>query len=144
MSAVLSTAPIVTEPVLAAAPAAKLSVVPDCPKSPASAGDTGADATATVNAVADAGDTVAVTVLAPPSSAIDGGVSTSVTTGVPSSSAMVTVCPAPNATPSSRAPITMVSASSSTLSFTAVTVAVTIEASAPAPAGSVRLVELIV
>ena len=38
VSAVSSTAAIVTEPVLAAAPAAKLSVVPDCSKSPASAG----------------------------------------------------------------------------------------------------------
>ena len=50
VSSVLSTAVTVIEPVLEVAPAANLSVVPDCPKSPASAGDTGAGATATVNA----------------------------------------------------------------------------------------------
>ena len=142
VSVVLSTAAIVTEPVPTVAPAAKLRVVPDCWKSPASAGDTGAAVTSTVNAVADAGDTVAVTVLVPPSSAIDGGVSTSVTAGIPSSSAIVTVCSVPNGAPSREAPITMVSASSSTASSTAVSVAVTLEALAPEPGGSVSAREV--
>ena len=99
VSTPLFTAVIVTSPVLSVAPAAKLSVPPDSAKSPATAGASGAAATVTVNGSVDAADSVAVTLPTPPSSPIESGLSTSVTSGTASSSSIVTVRPMPNASP---------------------------------------------
>ena len=90
-STALSTAVIVTPPVLFVALAAKLSVVPVSMKSPATAGETADADTVTVKASDEAGETVAVTVLTPPFSLIICGVSISVTTGGDSSSVIIKV-----------------------------------------------------
>jgi hypothetical protein len=95
----LSTAVIVTSPVLVVAPAAIVSVLPLSVKSPATAGDTAPAVTVTVVAELDARSSVAVTMLTPPSSSIDAGASTSVTIGVPSSSLMVSASSAGPVTP---------------------------------------------
>ena len=90
-STALSTAVIVTAPVLFVALAAKLSVVPASMKSPATAGETADVDTVTVKASDEAGETIAVTVLTPSSSLIICGVSNSVTTGGDSSSVIIKV-----------------------------------------------------
>ena len=90
-STALSTAVIVTVPVLFVALAAKLSVVPASMKSPATAGETADVDTVTVKASDEAGETIAVTVLTPSSSLIICGVSNSVTTGEDSSSVIIKV-----------------------------------------------------
>ena len=77
-SSSLSTAVIVTSPVLSVAFSAKLSVVFELSSTP-SAGETD---TSTVNAVAWACGIVAVTVLVPPFSSIEAGVNTSLTRGL--------------------------------------------------------------
>ena len=88
----LSTAVIVTVPVLAVLPAAIVSVVfVDRLKSPATAGLTALADTVTVTAALDACDSAAVTVLDPPLSDIEDGLSDSDTVGTPSSSVMVSV-----------------------------------------------------
>ena len=120
-SSSLSTAVIVTSPLLCVASASNLSVVPESVKSPATAGATAAAETVTVNASGDAGDTVAVRVLAPPSSATEPGLSTSVTDGgvAPSSSRILRVASA-GARTSSRdtepETVTILSGASSSLS----------------------------
>ena len=96
----LSTAVIVTVPVLVVEPAAIVSVVfVDKLKSPDTAGLTAVAETVTVTAALDVPDSVAVTVLEPPFSEIEDGLSTSVTVGVPSSSVMVSVWFAGSETP---------------------------------------------
>ena len=80
-STVLSTAVIVTVSVLDVEPAAISSVVPLCVTSAATAGESGVAVTVTVTASLDTALNVAVTVLTPPFSAIEAGVSTSVTAG---------------------------------------------------------------
>ena len=92
VSTELSTAVIVTVPVLVVAPAAIDSVLAvERLKSPATAGLTAVAETVTVTAWLDALDNVAVTVLDPPFSEIEDGLRTSVTVGVLSSSVMVSV-----------------------------------------------------
>ena len=115
----------VTTPLLPAASAAKRNRVLSLSVKFAVAGAATCAATVSVNACAAAGFTVAVTTLTPPLSAIVSGDSTSVTTGVPSSSVIVTVCGSPIAAPWSRAVTTICSPLSSTWSSTAVMVAVT-------------------
>ena len=115
----LSRAAIVTVPVLVVPPAAMVSVVPLRVKSPITAGFTGAAETATVVAWLDGWSRVAVTVLDPPSSEIEVGASTSVTTGVASLSASVTVRPPAGATVSPDAvvvPLTRTVSSGSSVS----------------------------
>ena len=92
----LSTPVIVTEPVLVVAFSAKLSTwFALRRKSAATAGATAAAATVTVKAAAEAGDTVAETVLTPPFSPIEASDSTRVTVGVVVSlSVTVTATPA--------------------------------------------------
>ena len=97
----LSSAVTVTVPVLVVSPAAMVSVVPFCVKSPATAGLTGvADIVMVVSAL-DARFIVAVTVveLSAPLSSMVEGVRTSVTVGVDSSSSMVSVTSAGSVTP---------------------------------------------
>ncbi len=96
----LSTAVIVTPPVLSVAPDAKLSVAPASVKSLDDPGSTARAETVTVNASADAGATLAVTLAMPPSSPIEAGASSSVTSGAASSSVIVTVRTMPNGAPS--------------------------------------------
>ena len=135
LSSLSSVASMVTAPVLCAAPAAKLSVVPLRVKSAASAGATAAALTVTSNATADTGETRALTVLEPPSNTAS-GVSTSVTVGLPSLSAMVMVRAVSKSTPPTE-PVTMtVSPGSAPVSSTPVIVVLTLEAAEPAPAGS--------
>ena len=91
-STLLSTPVMVTTPVLAVASAAIVSVVLVLSaKSPATAGDTAVADTVTVVAWLDAPLSVAVTVLTPPFSVTEAGLSTSVTLGVASSSVSVRV-----------------------------------------------------
>ena len=85
----LSLAVIVTVPVLAVDPAAMVSVEPLSVKSAATAGETAIADTVSVVASLDARSSVAVTVLDPPSSEIDVGLSTSVAAGVASLSVIV-------------------------------------------------------
>ena len=95
MSTLLSTAVTVTAPVLVVAPAAMVSIVPVCVKSPATAPDdpSGAVATVTVAAALDGPDSVAVTVAMPPFSEIGVGDTTSDTVGSVSSSVSVSAAP---------------------------------------------------
>ena len=88
---VLLVAAIVTVPVLAVAPAAMVSVEPLFVKSFGSVLVPAAAETVTVVSSLDGWSRVAVTVLVPPFSEIEAGVSTSVTVGVASLSAIVTV-----------------------------------------------------
>ena len=132
---------IVTPPVLSVASAAKLSVAPSRVKSLDDPGSTARAETVTVKASAEAGATVAVTLPTPPSSPIESGVSTSVTSGAPSSSSIVTVCCVPIAMPSSVAPIRMVSSASAIPSSSPTSAAVAVEASTPVPAGSRTVVD---
>ena len=96
-TASLSAAVTVTRPALVVAPAAMVSVVPDCAKSLAVAGDTAAADTVTVTASPEGCESAAVTVAAPPFSEIasgddeSGSESSSVTVGRASSSAMAPV-----------------------------------------------------
>ena len=85
----LFTAATVTRPVLTVAPAAIVSSVPVCVKSPATAGDTAAVATVTVAATLDGPDSVAVTVAMPPFSEIEAGARARPATGNVSSSSSV-------------------------------------------------------
>ena len=87
----LSCAATVTTPVLAIAPTGMVSVVPVCVKSAATAGATGVVDTVSVTASLDAVLSVAVTVLDPPFSLTDDGLSTSDTAGTPSLSRIVRV-----------------------------------------------------
>ena len=136
----LSTAAIVTSPVLSVALAAKLRVAPDSVKSASVAGASAVAATVTVNASADATVAVAVTVAVPPSSPIESGVNTSVTRGAASLSVMVRACCSPNAAPSAWPEISSVSSPSKTRSSSPVTVAVTLAS----PRGNVSSVALTV
>ena len=96
----LSTAVIVTVPALDVLPAAIVrTLFADRLKSPDTAGLTALAVTVTVTAELDVPDSVAVTVLEPPLSEIEDGLSTSVTVGVPSSSVMVRVWFAGSETP---------------------------------------------
>ena len=90
---VLSTAAMVTVPVLAVAPAAIVSVAPVNVKSPAAAPVPGAAVTVRVVASLDGWLRPAVTVVLPPFSAIVAGVNVSVAVGVGSSSVMVRLAP---------------------------------------------------
>ena len=87
----LSTAVMVTVPVLVVEPAAMVSVVPACVKSPATAGATAAAATVTVTSSLEAALRVAVTVVEPPFSVTDDELNARDTVGVSSSSVIVTV-----------------------------------------------------
>ena len=96
----LSTAVTVTKPVLAVAPAARVSVVVALSmKSPATAGATGAADTVKVVASVVGCDRRAVTVLTSPLSRTEAGVSTRVAVAVASSSVRVRVASAGFATP---------------------------------------------
>ncbi len=88
-STLLSTAVIVTDPVLSVAPAAIVKAVPFSVKSAATAGDTAVADTVTVVATLDGWLSVAVTVLLPLFSVIESGVRISVTAGATSSSMIV-------------------------------------------------------
>ena len=78
------TAVMVTPPVLAVSPAAKVSVpFPLSVKSPRAAGAVGVTLTAMVSLVVSALDSVAVTPASPPSSPIAGGVTVSASTAAP-------------------------------------------------------------
>ena len=126
-STALFTAVSVTVPVPVVAPAAIVSVVPFCLKSPATAGGTGVEDTVTVTDSLDAALSVAVTVLTPPFSVTEDGVSTRLTVGDPSSSVIVSVCGdgADTPWPPDAAPETVtVLSGASTALFTAVTVTV--------------------
>ena len=122
----LSTAVIVTVPVLVVDPAATVSSVPVCEKSPAAAGGTADAVTVTADAALDRCESVAVTVATvfAPLSSMPDGVSDSVTAGVGSSSSIVAVavsavCPATTASvafPGSLNDRTTVSSSSSRVS----------------------------
>ena len=143
-STALSAAVIVTVPVLAVAPAAMVSVLlVESVKSPDNAGETAAADTVTVTCALDAADSVAVTVLAPPFSEIEDGLSARLTVGTPSSSVIVSVSspgfdtPPPLAAPDT---VTVLSAASTALSA-AVIVTVPVLAVAPAAMVSVLLVE---
>ena len=93
-STLLFTAVMVTVPVLVVAPAAIVSVVfVDRLKSLLVAGLTALADTVTVTAALEAPDSAAVTVLSPPFSEIEAGLSASVTVGVASSSVMVICVP---------------------------------------------------
>ena len=123
VSTVLFTAVIVTVPVLLVAPDAIVSrLFVDRLKSPDTAGLTALAETVTDTAALEAPDSVAVTVLTPPFSEIEVGLSTSVTVGVASSSVMVSVWFAGFDTPPPlAAPDTVtVLFGASTLLFTAV------------------------
>ena len=89
----MSTAAIVTAGVaaLCVSPAAIVSVVPACVKSLAVAGDTAWLLTVTVVAALDAPLSRAVTADSPPASSIDDAESNRLTTGVASSSSIVSV-----------------------------------------------------
>ena len=87
----LSTAVIVTVPVLVVEPAAMVSVVPACVRSPDTAGETAAAETVKVTSWLETAPSVAVTVVDPPFSGIDEELSARETVGVSSSSVMVRV-----------------------------------------------------
>ena len=91
VSTLLFTAVTVTVPVPVVEPAPIVSVDPLSVKSPETAGDTGVAETVTVTASLDGPLSVAVTVLTPPFSLIEDGLSTSATVGAPSSSVIVSV-----------------------------------------------------
>ena len=139
-STALSTAVNVTAPVLVVAPAAIVSVVPLCVKSPATAGETGVADTVTVTDSLDAALSVAVTVLTPPFSLIEDGVSTRLTAGPTSSSVIVSVCGDGSDTPfppeADPETVTVLSGASTALS-TAVNVTVPVLVVAPAAIVSV-------
>ena len=84
-------AAITTVPVLVVSPAAIVSVVPVCVKSPDTAGDSAEAVTITVTSSLDLRFSVAVTVLEPPFSEISSGARTRVTVGVASLSVIVSV-----------------------------------------------------
>ena len=122
----LSTAVIVTVPVLAVSPAAMVSVVLSLSvKSSATAGSTGAAETVSVTASLDTALSVAVTVVEPSFSPIDEVPSANDTVGVASSSSIVIVAGEPTVLPPWLAVTITVSAASATASFTPVTVVVT-------------------
>ena len=90
-STLLSRASIVTVPVLVCEPAEIVSVDPLSVKSLATAGLTAAADTPTVVSSLDGRSSTAVTVVTPPFSPIEPGISTSVATGAGSSSRIVSV-----------------------------------------------------
>ena len=141
----LFTAVIVTVPVLEVLPAAIVSsLFVDIVKSPATAGLTALAETVTVTAALDAPDSVAVTVLDPPFSEIEDGVSTSVTVGAPSSSVMVSVWFEGSDTSPLAVPDTVTSLfGASTLLFTAVIVTVPVLEVLPAAIVSVLFVDIV-
>ena len=116
----MSTAVTVTVPVLVVWPAAIVSVVPESVKSPETAGGTAVADTVTTTTSLDSPLKVAVTVLEPPSSPIELGISTSATVGTPSSSVIVSLCddgadtPLPPAVEADT--VTVLSGASTTLS----------------------------
>ena len=131
----LSTAVTVTRPALVVAPGAIVSVVPACVKSPATAPTPGDAATVTVTASLDGCESVAVTVLTPPFSVTDDGVSTSAAFGSASSSGMARVTA--GTPPTVAETVTDLSGASTVLS-TAVTV--TVPALVVAPGAIVSVV----
>ena len=140
VSTLLFTAVTVTVPVPVVEPAPIVSVDPLSVKSPETAGDTGVAETVTVTASLDGPLSVAVTVLTPPFSLIEDGLSTSATVGAPSSSVIVSVRSDGAGTP--LPPVTdpdtvTVLSGVSTLLFTAVTVTVPVPVVEPAPIVSV-------
>ena len=138
----LSTAVMVTVPVLAVAPAATTSSVPSWRKSFRVAGVTGAAATRTVVSAPDGWVRVALIRAVPPSSSIDAADRTSITAGAASSSVTVSSTGAgagrPGNPPTAAVTRTVVAGESVSL-FTAVTVTVPVLAVAPAPTVSTRL-----
>ena len=104
----LSFAVRVTTPVLTVEPAAMVSVVPVCVKSPETACVPATAATVSVTAALDARSSAAVTVATPPCSEIDDE-SASATVGVSSSSLNVSATPVTAPTPCSLAavPVTL-------------------------------------
>ena len=140
-SSSLSTAVIVTSPVLVVVSAAKLSVAPSRVKSPDDPGSTATAETVTVNASARAGETLAVTRATPPFSPIE-PVSAPASPGAlprhPRSRPSVAFRTRP---PSTAPPIRMVSSASATPSSSPVTATFAAEASVPVPAGSVTVVD---
>ena len=143
-STALFTAVIVTVPVLAIEPAAIVSVLlVESVKSPETAGFTAAADTVTVTAALDAALRLAVTVLDPPFSEIDEGLSARLTVGVSSSSVIVSVWSCGFATPPPLAvPDTVTSLfGASTALLTAVIVTVPVLAVEPAVMVSVLFAE---
>ena len=140
----LSTAVMVTVPVLVVAPAAMVSVVPACVKSPETAGDTGAEETVRVTAWLDTAPRVAVTVVVPAFSLMEEALSPSETIGVSSSSAMVRVWSAGAATPLPPAAVaetvTCLSGASTALSAPVI---VTVPVLVVAPAAMVRVLAVL-
>ena len=132
-STTLSTPVTVTSPVLSVALAAKLSVVPASSKSAA----TPSALTVTSSGISEGPVSVAVTVLTPPFSEMESGVSTSVTAGAVSPSVRVMVRSTPKPMPSRSAEIVTVSPPSNTSSARPVTVVVT----ELAPAARLSVVE---
>ena len=128
-STLLSTAVMVTVPVLAVRPAAMVRVVPAWVKSPGTAGLTADDDTVTVTVRLDAPDRLAVTLLTPPASEIEAGLSAKLTVGVLSLSMMVSVTGV-TVSPDTAVVSTSVSLFSSTLSSTMVTVPVAVRSPA--------------
>ena len=130
LSMVLFSAAIVTVPVLSVCPAGIVSsTFALSAKSPATAGRTGLADTVSVTVSLDSPLSDAVTVVEPPFSEIDVGSSFSVTSGVSSSSSIVSVCAAGSATPRPPAATPAIStvlsgASTSLLSAAIVTVPV--------------------
>ena len=134
-SMLLSTAARVTTPVLVRLPAAMVSALPACVKSPATAGDTAAADTVSVTAALEARSSVAVTALvplvAPPFSSMLGRESTRLTTGRPSLSSRV-IAAGVTATPESVPSTLIVSSGSSTASSVGVSVKSTLPLACPA------------
>ena len=126
-STALFTAVTVTVPVLVVWPAAIVSVAPASVKSPETAGDTADADTVTTTDALDAPLSAAVTVLIPPFSPIDDGLSTRLNVGAPSSSVIVSVWDDGAETPwppvTEPETVTVLSDASTAL-FTAVTVTV--------------------
>ena len=133
----LSSAVIVTVPVLMVAPAAMVRVFAlDREKSPTAAFAPGFADTVTAVIALEARSNVAVTVLIPPFSEIDAGDSESVTVGVASSSVRVKEVPVTVPTPwSLRAtPDTVMARFASSWALSTAVIATTSEASAVLPA----------
>ena len=140
----LSTAVMVTVPVLVVAPAAMVSVVPACVKSPETAGDTGAEETVRITAWLDTAPSVAVTVVAPAFSLMEEALRARETVGVSSSSVIVSVWSDGAATPLPPATVaetvTCLSGASTELSTAVI---VTVPVLVVEPAAMVRLLSVL-
>ena len=135
----LSTAVMVTVPVLVVEPAAMVSVVPACVKSPDTAGATAVAATVTVRSSLEAALRVAVTVVEPPFSVTDDELNARETVGVSSSSVIVTVAsPSSSVTGVESAALSVTSKVSSGSSISSSST-VRVRSCDVSPAGIVRL-----